>query len=60
MEFLGFYPQFRALILSVLPNVVQAVIAAFGDYYTWQFAQKLYGVGNRATLATVSDLSVDN
>jgi phosphatidylinositol glycan class B len=54
MEFLGFFPQFRAMILGVLPNIVQAVIASYGDYYTWQMAQKIYGMGSNATLVTVS------
>lgn len=53
MEYLGFFPQFRAMILGVLPNIVQAVIAAYGDYYTWQMAQKMYGIGSNATFATV-------
>jgi phosphatidylinositol glycan class B len=56
MEFLKFFPQFRAMILSVLPNVVQGVIAAFGDYYTWQLAQKIYGIGSNAALVTVSEV----
>lgn len=57
MEVLGFFPQFRAMILGILPNIVQSIIAAFGDYYTWQLAQSIYGRGNNATLATVRDLS---
>jgi phosphatidylinositol glycan class B len=54
MEYLGFFPQFRAMILAVLPNIVQSVIAALGDFYTWKLAQKMYGVGSNAALATVS------
>lgn len=53
MEFLGFFPQFRAIILGVLPNVVQALIASYGDYYTWQMAQKLYGLGSNAAFVTL-------
>jgi hypothetical protein len=55
MKFLGFFPQFRAMILSVLPNVVQAVFAAYGDFYTWKLAQKMYGIGSNAAFATVSE-----
>jgi len=54
MEYLGFFPQFRAMILSVLPNVVQGVFAAGTDFYTWKLAEKLYGIGGNGTTATVS------
>jgi phosphatidylinositol glycan class B len=42
------------MILSVLPNVVQGVVAAFGDFYTWKLAENMYGIGSNATYATVS------
>jgi len=54
MEYLGFYPQFRAMILAVVPNVAQAFFAALGDYYTWKLAQKIYGTGSNYGMATVS------
>lgn len=53
MEFLEFFPQFRAMILAVLPNLVQSIFAGVGDYYTWQLAQKLYGVGSTTAWTTV-------
>lgn len=57
MEYLGLYPQFRALILSSAPNVVQAFIAAAGDYYTWQLTEKIYGTGSNIGNAAVSAIS---
>lgn len=53
MELLSCFPQFRAMILSVLPNLVQGVFAAAGDFYTWQLAEKFYGVGSHAAMAAV-------
>ena len=55
MEYLGFFPQFRALILSVLPNAVQAIFAGLSDYYTWQLAEKIYGVGSNTAWVAVSN-----
>jgi phosphatidylinositol glycan class B len=54
MEILGF-PQFRAMILSSLPNVVQAIFAAIGDYYTWKMSEKIYGLGSNSAWAAVSN-----
>ena len=54
MEFLQFYPQFRAFILSALPSIIQGVIAAVGDFYTWQYAERLYGLGSRSAWVAVS------
>jgi hypothetical protein len=48
------FPQFRGMILSILPNVVQGLFAAVGDYYTWQLAERMYGIGSRSTSAVVS------
>lgn len=53
MVLLSFFPQFRAMALGVLPNLVQGVIAAFGDFYTWKLAQKMYGAGSDAGSAAV-------
>ncbi|QSZ29776.1 hypothetical protein DSL72_004293 [Monilinia vaccinii-corymbosi] len=46
MAFLNFFPQFRAEVLAVLPNVIQAILAANCDYYTWRMAEKIYGLSN--------------
>lgn len=54
MSLISFFPQFRAMILAVLPNLVQAYFAAAGDYYTWQFAERLYGTGTKVSGAVVS------
>ncbi|CAG8972604.1 hypothetical protein HYALB_00005373 [Hymenoscyphus albidus] len=53
MELVSCFPQFRAMILKVLPNVVQALFAAATDYYTWQFAEKIYGKGSRSAWVTL-------
>ena len=53
MEFLGLFPQFHAFILSALPNIIQAFFAGVGDYYTWQLAERLYGVGSTTAWTTV-------
>ncbi|TVY86221.1 GPI mannosyltransferase, partial [Lachnellula willkommii] len=53
MEFVSCFPQFRATILAVLPNVVQAYFAAVGDYYTWQLSEKIYGRGSNASWASL-------
>lgn len=49
MTFLSMYPQFRAMILVYLPKVFQGVIAAYGDYYTWKLAERVYGRGSNAS-----------
>ncbi|KAL2068751.1 hypothetical protein VTL71DRAFT_15089 [Oculimacula yallundae] len=49
MSFLSFFPQFKAMILAVLPNLVQAYFAALGDYYTWQLAERIYGTGTKVS-----------
>lgn len=53
MTFMSFFPQFRAMILAVLPNLVQAYFAAVGDYYTWQLAERIYGTGTKVSGAVV-------
>lgn len=55
MEFLGFFPQFRAMILTKLPNIVQGIFAALGDYYTWKLSEKIYGLGSDTAWAAVSN-----
>ncbi|KAH7409133.1 glycosyltransferase family 22 protein [Cadophora sp. MPI-SDFR-AT-0126] len=51
MTFISLFPQFRAMILAVLPNLVQAYFAAIGDYYTWQLAERIYGTGTKVSSA---------
>ncbi|EKD14030.1 uncharacterized protein L3040_007963 [Drepanopeziza brunnea f. sp. 'multigermtubi'] len=53
MIFLSFFPQFRAMILAVLPNLVQAYFAAVGDYYTWQLSERIYGTRSKASNAAL-------
>jgi phosphatidylinositol glycan class B len=59
MRLVSCFPQFRAMILSILPNVVQGIFAATGDYYTWQLAERMYGIGSKSTLAVVSGRMLD-
>jgi len=54
MGYLSCFPQFRAMILATVPNAAQAFIAAAGDFYTWQLAEKIYGTGGNIGWATVS------
>ncbi|KAH7336475.1 glycosyltransferase family 22 protein [Rhexocercosporidium sp. MPI-PUGE-AT-0058] len=51
MTLVSLFPQFRAMILAVLPNLVQAYFAAVGDYYTWQLAERIYGTGTKVSNA---------
>lgn len=50
---MSMYPQFKAIILAYLPKVFQGLVAAVGDYYTWQLAEKVYGQGSNAAFTTV-------
>lgn len=47
-------PGLRATLLLVLPKVMQAVIAALGDFYSWKLAQKLYKDDTIASATVVS------
>ncbi|TGO59229.1 hypothetical protein BELL_1256g00020 [Botrytis elliptica] len=53
MELVNFFPQFRAEVLAVLPNIIQAIFAAACDYYTWKMAEKMYGLGSRTGYVTL-------
>lgn len=53
MGVMSMYPQFKAIILAYLPKVFQGLVAAVGDYYTWQLAEKVYGQGSNAAFTTV-------
>jgi phosphatidylinositol glycan class B len=53
MEAVSCFPQFRAMILAVLPNIVQAYFAAVGDYYTWKLSEKIYGRDSNTSWASV-------
>ena len=53
MGVMSMYPQFKAIILVYLPKVFQGLVAAVGDYYTWQLAEKVYGQGSNAAFTTV-------
>ncbi|KAI9704139.1 MAG: hypothetical protein M1836_007000 [Candelina mexicana] len=44
----------RAELLIAAPKVQQAVIAAYGDYYTWRMAEQVYGRGSQAAWAATT------
>lgn len=46
MESFAIHPQSKATILIVLPKILQGVFAATGDYFTWKFAERIYGRGS--------------
>lgn len=54
MEYLGFYPQFRAMVLTFAPSLVQSLFAAATDYFTWTLAKKIWGEESRIAWAAVS------
>ncbi|KAF8862927.1 hypothetical protein BDZ45DRAFT_584772 [Acephala macrosclerotiorum] len=53
MQFLSAFPQFRGMILALLPNLVQAYFAALSDYYTWQLSERIYGTGSNASWVAI-------
>lgn len=53
MQLLSAFPQFRGMVLALLPNLVQACFAALSDYYTWQLSERIYGTGSNASWAAV-------
>jgi hypothetical protein len=52
-------PAYRAEALISGPKVLQAGIAAVGDYYTWKLAEKAYGAKTPEAWAAVG-LSIEN
>lgn len=46
-------PSYRADLLVAAPKMIQAVIAALGDYYTWKLGERVYGVGSNEAWAAV-------
>ena len=57
-RFLGMSPHLRSEALVVIPNIVQGLIAALGDWYTWRLAERLFGHKDVKTKAVVSDPGV--
>jgi phosphatidylinositol glycan class B len=47
-------PQTRSQILLAAPKLLQAIIAATGDFFTIQLARIVYGDSSDAVRATVS------
>lgn len=54
VKFLWLSPSYQGAVLAVIPNIVQACLAATGDYYTWQLSEKIYGSGSSNAWTTVS------
>ncbi|KAI9808366.1 MAG: glycosylphosphatidylinositol anchor biosynthesis [Phylliscum demangeonii] len=57
-RWLGVTMNLRAAWLLVTPKVVQALIAALGDFYTWKLADRIYGKESVVPLATPSLIRV--
>ena len=45
--------SYRAELLVAVPKVLQAHIAAVGDYYTWKLGEKVYGHASLQAWAVV-------
>ncbi|KAF1955484.1 hypothetical protein CC80DRAFT_492992 [Byssothecium circinans] len=43
----------RAELLLVAPKVIQALLAALSDWYTWKLAEKAYGRSSRTAFSTL-------
>jgi phosphatidylinositol glycan class B len=54
MSLVSIFPQFQAMILVLLPKAIQGTFAAFGDYYTWKLAERIYGTGSNAAWTAAS------
>jgi phosphatidylinositol glycan class B len=53
----AFFPPgnaIRSAIVIVSPRILQAVIAALGDWYTWHLAANIYGSDSNASFFAVS------
>jgi GPI mannosyltransferase 3 len=50
---LGLGNQFHAEALLAAPKIIQALIAAIGDYYTWKLAEYTYGTNSLSTAAAL-------
>lgn len=49
-------PHNHAELLLAAPKVTQAVMAAFGDFYTWRLGERMYGRGSNEAWAAVCSL----
>ena len=46
-------PRWHAELLLAAPKLLQAALAAVGDYYTWKLGEKAYGANTSEAWATV-------
>ncbi|MCJ1406700.1 hypothetical protein MMC19_000767 [Ptychographa xylographoides] len=53
-DLLRLSPTWRADVLVAAPKVLQAFIAATGDYYTWKVGQKVYGQASNEAWAALA------
>lgn len=44
----------RSAAVIVSPRILQAIIAALGDWYTWHLASNVYGSDSNASFFAVS------
>lgn len=47
------FPPFRALTLVALPKVIQSVLSALSDFYTWKLGEKIYGQDSNVAWSVV-------
>lgn len=50
----GLSPSVQADMLIAGPKVLQGIIAALTDFFTWRLSQKLYPLNHRVSLATLA------
>jgi phosphatidylinositol glycan class B len=55
---LSVVPQMRATILVLIPKILQGICAALGDYFTWKFAERVYGRDSNVAWTTVCSISI--
>lgn len=55
MDLFQVFLPFRAFALVALPKIIQSVLSALSDFYTWKLAEKIYGQGSNAAWSAVCD-----
>lgn len=58
-QLLQLSPTARDELFLSAPKVLQAVIAAWGDYYTWKLGERVYGRGSNEAWAAVCSTHSD-
>jgi GPI mannosyltransferase 3 len=53
-KLLPVFASFRVTALLAAPRILQALLAALGDWYTWQLATKIYPENANVSMFAVS------